>query len=285
MRAVVPNTFTSLNLLCGLLGIVFAFNEMLEYSGMLILIAAVFDFFDGFSARMLNAKSAIGKELDSLADVVSFGVLPGIMLFQFINIGNYQYYTPLFERDLSFTLMAGTAFILPIFSALRLAKFNVDSNQSSEFIGLATPAAAIFVASIGLIMGFQLPVNMYYPPTGTALAFSMGMYHQDMYDMWMFGVLFNPISHLILALILSALLVIPIPMFSLKLKCFSWKQNKTQYVFLIFCALFIFYAFAHFFFRIPGSITIEYSSFAWIIIIYVLISIFQSIFRKNEVQS
>ena len=132
MRAVVPNTFTSLNLLCGLLGIVFAFNEMLEYSGMLILIAAVFDFFDGFSARMLNAKSAIGKELDSLADVVSFGVLPGIMLFQFINIGNYQYYTPLFERDLSFTLMAGTAFILPIFSALRLAKFNVDSNQSSE---------------------------------------------------------------------------------------------------------------------------------------------------------
>ena len=79
--------------------------------------------------------------------------------------------------------------------------------------------------------------------------------------------------------------VIPIPMFSLKLKGFSWKQNKTQYVFLIFCALFIFYAFAHFFFRIPGSITIEYSSFAWIIIIYVLISIFQSIFRKNEVQS
>jgi len=285
MRAFVPNTFTSLNLLCGALGIVFAFSEMLEYAGIMIFVAAIFDFLDGFSARLLGARSAVGKELDSLADVVTFGVLPGIMLFQFIVISQRSYYIPLAERDLAEILLASVAFVVPVFSALRLAIFNVDESQTDSFKGLATPASAIFVASIALVMGFQLPINMYYPPEGEALRFSMAMFYQDAYDYWLLSLVFNSLTHIVISIVLAILLVSPIKMFSLKLKSLRWKENRVVYLFLIFSLLIIFYAFAHYFFIIPGSLTLEYSSFAWIIIAYILISIFRTIFIRNEIQS
>lgn len=285
MKSLIPNTITTLNLLCGLLGIVFAFNEMLAFSGLMILLAAVFDFFDGFAARLLKAKSNIGKDLDSLADIVSFGVLPGLMLYQFIVISSYQFYVPFTERPLAMHFLAGTAFVLPIFSAIRLAIFNQDDSQSAEFKGLATPAAAIFVASIALIMGFQLPVNMYYPPQGQALSYTMAMFYQDAYDLFLFRTVFNPYTHVFVSFGLAFMLLIKTPMFSLKFKGFGWKLNRTRYLFLIFATLLLFYSFAHYFFIVPGSITLEYSSFAWLILTYIILSFINSLFKRNEIQS
>ena len=134
----VPNLLTSLNLFCGCLSIVFAFENELLTALIFIIIAAIFDFFDGFAARLLDAKSAIGKELDSLSDLVSFGVAPASMLYvASLDVWCLQ----------CFDWIRFTPFLLVIFSSLRLAKFNVDERQTVNFIGLPTPANALFFIS------------------------------------------------------------------------------------------------------------------------------------------
>ncbi len=175
----IPNTITSMNLLSGTLGVIFTLQDRIDIAFPLMLAAAVFDFFDGLAARMLNAYSEIGKELDSLADMISFGVLPAIMLHKamYNNIGNsFVSYIPL---------------ILAVFSALRLAKFNIDERQHGSFIGLATPAAAMICGSLTYFVHFS-PISF--------LAGLCASY-------W-----FLPI----LSIVLSALLVCEIPMFAMK---------------------------------------------------------------------
>ena len=140
----IPNTITSMNLLCGALGVIFTFQGALHIAFYLMLAAAVCDFFDGFAARLLKAYSPMGKELDSLADVITFGLLPSIMLYKCMDLyhpGAWYCYTPL---------------IIAVFSALRLAKFNVDSRQSENFIGLATPACAMICGSFATISYLDL---------------------------------------------------------------------------------------------------------------------------------
>ena len=176
----IPNSITSLNLICGSAGIICAFEGKLDISFILMLSAAVCDFFDGFSARALKAYSPMGKELDSLADMVSFGLLPAIILYRLMiqmGGGNSVWnYIPL---------------IIAVFSALRLAKFNIDERQSESFIGLATPACAMICGSLA-----------YYT-----------MHEPDSYlTVWASGKVFIPL----LSIMLSALLVSEIPMFSLK---------------------------------------------------------------------
>lgn len=138
----IPNTLTCMNLFCGCIACVMAFEFKYEWALTFIIISAVFDFFDGMSARLLHAPSSIGKELDSLADDVSFGVAPSLILFSLLRetvypdwMNGFQEYVPYF------------AFLIAIFSALRLAKFNVDERQSSSFIGLNTPANTLFWAA------------------------------------------------------------------------------------------------------------------------------------------
>jgi len=133
----IPNFITLLNLFAGLLSIYYGMINELQFAGMMIFVAAVFDFFDGFTARLLNAKSAIGVQLDSLADMVSFGVAPAFLLFHTIEfsieltgISTWEY-------------LPFIALIIPLFSALRLAKFNIDEEQQTSFIGMPTPAIAI----------------------------------------------------------------------------------------------------------------------------------------------
>lgn len=135
MKKHIPNTITLANLLSGCIGIVFAFQGNLIYAAYAIWIAAMFDFFDGFSARMLKVSSPIGKELDSLADMVTFGVLPSVILFKMIATAPSSY-------------IGYGVFVLALFSALRLAKFNIDTKQSTSFIGIPTPAAAFFVSGL-----------------------------------------------------------------------------------------------------------------------------------------
>ena len=175
----IPNSITSLNLICGSAGIICAFEGRIDISFILMLSAAVCDFLDGFSARALKAYSPMGKELDSLADMISFGLLPSIMLYRLMfELGGNSFwnYIPM---------------IIAVFSALRLAKFNIDERQTENFIGLATPASAMICGSLA-----------YYV-----------LHEPDSYlTSWAQGNIFIPL----LAVILSVLLVSEIPMFSMK---------------------------------------------------------------------
>jgi CDP-diacylglycerol---serine O-phosphatidyltransferase len=197
----IPNALTCGNLLCGCFGILQVFEGHLHNASYLIGIALVFDFFDGFVARLLKVASPIGKELDSLADVVSFGVLPAFMMLSLIEgsctsgtctHGFFGFYKPYI------------AFMLAIFSALRLAKFNVDTRQSDSFIGVPTPANAMVVASLPLI-------------------FEQNPAYKD--------ILSFPILT-IYCVVMSFLLVSELPLFALKFKSFGWQGNQIKYIFL-----------------------------------------------------
>ena len=199
MRKHIPNTITCCNLLSGCVAAMYAFEGIYALAFVFIIAGAVFDFFDGLTARALKVSSPIGKELDSLADVITFGFAPPAMVFSW----------PLECADAHLHMLPAfampfTAFLLAAFSALRLAKFNVDERQTSSFIGLPTPANALFWG--GLVLGSHdiIVANPYG---------------------WILVV--------ILVMLFSYLLVAEIPMFSLKFKSLTWKANRTAYIFLI----------------------------------------------------
>ena len=193
----IPNTITCLNLFSGCVACVMAFQGEYFCAALFIYLAAVFDFLDGMTARLLKAYSDIGKELDSLADVISFGFAPGIILFSWLQ-------TIQGENSTGISIIPYIAFLIPVFSALRLAKFNIDTRQTSSFIGLPVPANAIFIASL-----ISLHDN-------AGLLFLL-------HNLWFI---------IILICILSFLLVSKLPMFSLKFKSLAWKDNQTRYLFL-----------------------------------------------------
>ena len=198
----IPNTITLLNLLSGIFSIYFGMEGNLLFAAYCIFIAAVFDFFDGFAARMLHAKSDIGGQLDSLADIVSFGVAPGFIMFQMITLSLGSG----FESKLPLL-----GFIIPLFSALRLAKFNVDENQTDSFIGVPTPTTGLLIAS------FPIIVLQNY-------AESQGIYY---------GIVLNTYFLVGVSVLFSLLMVSPLPMFAIKFKSYGLKENKVQYIFAI----------------------------------------------------
>ena len=196
----IPNTITCLNLFSGCVSCVMAFEEQYFLAALFVFLAAVFDFCDGMAARLLKAYSDIGKELDSLADVISFGFAPGMVIFSWLNqIGNCEY-------------LSYIAFLIPIFSALRLAKFNVDVRQTSSFIGLPTPANAIFMVSMIAMMDPSVQVPGWV---------DMSWFSSIVGNMWVI---------IALVILFSYLLVCELPMFSLKFKNLSWKDNKAQFI-------------------------------------------------------
>ena len=203
----IPNALTLTNLFLGCLGIVFAFRNELYFSGLIIIIAAVVDFLDGFVARMLKAQSAIGGQLDSLADMTTFGVLPGVIYYQLLSASWSAQETGM--NAMQIVLLP--AFAITICAAIRLAKFNVDENQKTGFIGMPSPAQALFVASLPLI----ILTNAFHLQT-------------ILLNKW---VLYSLVS------LFSYLMVSPIKMFSLKMKSFGWKGNETRIVFLFFAVL------------------------------------------------
>jgi len=196
----IPNTITCCNLLCGCLAIVQTFNGNLVWAAYLVGLAAIFDFFDGFVARLLHVSSSIGKDLDSLADMVTFGVVPGFLIFQLLrtSIEIYNQNNVPISSNIAFI-----AFIIPILSAIRLAIFNNDTRQTESFIGLPTPANAILISAIPLILEYNN-----------------------------FEFILNPLFLCILSIVLSILLISEIPLFALKFKHFKWKDNEIRYVFL-----------------------------------------------------
>lgn len=201
MKKHIPNSITCCNLISGCIAVSFAFGGNVETALLWIIIGAVFDFFDGMTARLLHVSSPIGKELDSLADVITFGVAPSTIIFSQLQVMAY----PTFLEPLR-DYLPYVAFVMAAFSALRLAKFNLDERQALGFIGLPTPANALFWGSLLVGIGDRL----------STLSWSL---------------------YLILAgiLVSSWLLVSEIPMFALKFKHWNFKGNEVKYIFLITC--------------------------------------------------
>ena len=196
MKKHIPNTITCCNLISGCIATYWAFQGDYRLALLFIVIGAVFDFFDGMTARLLHVSSPIGKELDSLADDITFGFAPSAIVFSFLS--------PL-TSHLS-PLIPYLAFVMAAFSALRLAKFNLDERQALGFIGLPTPANALFWGS--LIVGAgqyiaSLPYTAYIILIGTFVS--------------------------------CFLLISEIPMFALKFKSWGWKGNEVKYIFLLTC--------------------------------------------------
>lgn len=203
MKRQIPNIITSLNLLSGCLAILEIAEGDLITGALFILLGAFFDFFDGLVARLLQVKSKLGAELDSLADVVTFGVVPAYLVYTILEAYNLPGFLPYL------------AFLLAIFSALRLAKFNLDQRQVSTFIGLPTPANALFWAS--------LPLTQFQFDSGYCLI-PLHMMEE---------MLFNPYILLLIIVLFSYLLIAEVPLMSLKFKSFSWKKNKFRYLLVL----------------------------------------------------
>lgn len=191
-----PNAMTCGNLLCGSVAIVLAMQGHLATASWLMILAAILDFGDGFVARWLNVTGPFGKELDSLADMVTFGLLPAILVFQLC-------------QQMAWGDAAYAAFLIVVLSALRLAKFNIDTRQSFGFIGVPTPANGLMIASF--------PLMGYYQPT-------LSPYWQN--DV-VLGIL----------ILFSFLLVSEIPLMAFKFKSFAWAENRIKYIFLGLSAL------------------------------------------------
>lgn len=287
MKAFIPNALTMGNLLMGCLGILATFHGELLWASYAIFIAAVFDFLDGMAARLLNVSGELGKQLDSLADAVTFGVLPGFIQFHWISIGLGDYFTPLAERTTSNLLIASIAFLIPVFAVLRLAKFNIDTRQNEQFIGLPTPAMALFTSSWILIIQVQYHLNPYMPVSsdeGLAALLSMYRWWQA-YDFHLVLLMWNPLFHVITSLILCALMVSPLPLLSFKFKSLNWQKNKNRYLFLILVLVcFVLVALPYqTWFRLPLPY-LDYSILPIILLLYLIYStIIYLTTRKHEI--
>ncbi|RAU82065.1 CDP-alcohol phosphatidyltransferase family protein [Pontibacter arcticus] len=230
MKKHIPNAVTCLNLFSGCLALYFAFKGELASASYLVAIAAVLDFLDGMLARVLKAYSEIGKQLDSLADMVSFGVVPGVMLFMLILRADKAI------LGIPVDILAFFGFVVTIFSALRLAKFNIDTRQTDSFIGLPTPACTMVVASLPLILS-------------------------STDSLVLFDIILNPYVLVILTATLSFLLVAELPLFALKFKSLTWKDNSLRFIFLGLSVILL--------------ALLNFAAIPLIILLYILLSVFK----------
>ena len=191
MKKHIPNTITLLNQFSGIVACIFAYNSRFDLALLFVLIGATLDFMDGAMARLLHVSSPLGKELDSLADVITFGLVPGMIAFRLLG--------PLAEV---WEYMPYLGFLITLFSTYRLGKFNIDERQTTSFIGLATPANAIFW--LGLAYGYQSLLSAVSP--------------------WFV---------LVAVVVSSYLLVCELPMFSFKFHNFGWAENRIRYMFIL----------------------------------------------------
>jgi|SRR5690554_2409691 len=241
MKKQIPNLITSLNILCGSVAILFAVSGNLIVASVFVFLGIFFDFFDGLAARLLNAQSEVGLQLDSLADVITSGVVPGIIMFQLMNlafVGNMQTLTDVFSGQ---GWNVGVNNYLPLIgllivvaSAYRLAKFNVDTRQTSGFIGLPTPANTLLILSLPLILEYQF---------------------SEMAE----SIILNKWVLIGLTLVSCILLNAEIPLFALKFKTWDFKSNAVRYVFLALCVVLL--------------ITLKFLAIPLIILLYIVLSL------------
>ncbi len=264
----IPNTITCGNLLCGCLALVKAFEGDLVWAAYLVGIACVFDFLDGFLARALKVSSPIGKDLDSLADMVTFGVVPGVVMYKILisakvfsdamNLSSTPDTTS-FANGSSLLSFACFAFLIPIFSAIRLAKFNNDERQADSFMGLPTPANAIFFCSIPLVikqitdklMAESNPFEMLVRSSSNPVL-ALGS------NLWFL---------LALVSLFSLLLVAALPLFALKFKSFGWKGNEIRFIFLGMAVTLIAW--------------LQFVGIPLVIVLYILMSVVHNLMRRS----
>ena len=215
----VPNFITSLNILCGSIAILFAVSGDLILASLFVFLGIFFDFFDGLAARLLNAQSEVGLQLDSLADVITSGVAPGVVMFQLMNlafVGRMQTLTDVFSSDgwnvgaVNYLPLLGL--LIVVGAAYRLAKFNVDTRQTSGFIGLPTPAFTLLVLSLPLILEYQ---NSEFAE----------------------AIILNPWVLIGITVLGCILMNAEIPLFALKFKTWDFKSNAIRYIFLALCII------------------------------------------------
>ena len=237
-----PNIITSLNLLCGCVAILFAVSGDLISASFFVFFGIFFDFFDGLAARLLNAQSDVGLELDSLADMVTSGVAPAIVMVQLLSEAiNGVPYKIASETTSTMGWNSGTSYLLPLIglviavaSAYRLAKFNVDTRQTDSFIGLPVPANTLLILSLPLILHFQ-------------------------YSDWVAGIILNKWFLIGLTIVSSLLLNAEIRLFALKFKTWDFKSNAVRYVFLILCVVLL--------------VLLKFMAIPAIILLYILLSL------------
>lgn len=232
------NLLTLLNLFSGCAAVVFLFTYRMEWVPVCVLVSLVADFLDGFAARLVKSPTELGKQLDSLADVVSFGFVPGAILFQLLFL-KYESAEIVVSANRMYTYSA-PAFVVTLFAALRLAKFNIDTRQTTGFIGLATPAATMFVVGLLLIIQNNSFGLASFITTGKVLYGSIG--------------------------VLSLLMVAELPMFGFKFKTFGWAGNEIRYLFIIVSLSLI--------------TALKFAAVSLIVILYVLVSITQKILNR-----
>ncbi len=230
IRSHIPNFMTLLNLLCGVLAIVCVFQFELYQASWFIVLGALLDFGDGMVARLLRVHSELGKQLDSLADVVTFGVAPGLIGYQIlINAYGQEWYTLI-------------PLMIPVFGALRLARFNIDLRQSDSFIGLPIPANALFWLSLPMIAEYQFnsPAILFDP-----------------------SLAYNPVVLVSASILFSLLMISELKMMALKFKKFGWANNQFRYIFILLSGLLLTFFF--------------FAAIPIILLLYIIISLIQNL--------
>ena len=243
MKKQIPNLVTLLNLFSGCMAVLFAVNNQFVTASCFVALGIFFDFFDGLLARKLEVQSAIGIQLDSLADMVTSGLVPGIMMFKLLVLASdtddlvtfsNDWNSALHWQEFQFAPLALIGFLITMASAYRLAKFNIDEDQQAYFKGLPTPANALLVLSLPLIMEFQ---------------------NNDLIN----NIILNPWFLVVFTLISSYLLVSPIKLFALKFKDWGFKTNAVRYIFIILCVVLL--------------VVLQFAAIPLIILVYLLLSL------------
>jgi CDP-diacylglycerol--serine O-phosphatidyltransferase len=276
IRRTIPHLFTAGNLIGGVLAIILTLKGRVDLAPYCLMLSAFLDFLDGFVARALGVSGELGKQLDSLADMVSFGVAPGIIMFHLIEhkvLGahflrgfypmeveySYQWSSIALKnlawyQEISLFVMPGlskflplAALAIPFFAMFRLAKFNIDEHQKDGFIGLPTPAATIVVLGLSLLIA--------------------NSFNQTAFGSWPTFMLFNQYFLVLMSLVLGIMMVVPIQLFSLKFSSFGLKGNEIRYVFLTI------------------SLILLATLFCWalplIILLYIFLSLFNNLSKKS----
>jgi len=243
MKKHIPNIITLLNLFCGSIAAVFVVNDDFITASFLVFLGIFFDFFDGFAARKLEVQSDLGLQLDSLADMVTCGLAPGLVMYKLFLLADTSWeYTNMYSFGFSnFSLLPFIGLFITLASAYRLAKFNLDEEQQSYFKGLPTPANALFILSLPLMIEFQ---------------------NNDVIN----TVILNKWFLIVVTLLSCYMLNSGIKLFALKFKTWDFKTNATRYIFIFLCALFI--------------IVLQFMAIPIIIVTYVVMSLLDSLTTK-----
>lgn len=245
MKKHIPNSITLLNVFCGCVATIFAVMNRLELAALFVALGIFFDFFDGLAARVLNVKSELGLQLDSLADMITSGLVPGIIMFQLLAMsqtdgwGDGSHFFMETGEVKFMHLLPFFGFVVTMASGYRLAKFNIDENQTSSFIGLPTPANALLILSLPLILLYQ---------------------NNDIIN----GIILNKWFLIVLTLVSAYLLNCSLPLFALKFKNTSFKDNAMRYIFIIISLVLI--------------VTMHFMAIPIIILFYVVSSFVQDRF-------